>query len=286
MKLVEKQETNTLVGVVDWYLDQAAVVFPLWSALTHVLVVLMVYVAKAALGGSRLLRPHMHLINEFLGTFGWICFSLEGVVVGVIWNRTAGLALLFIRLFLAPYLFKDSYTSPCGAFFDIFKDKPYSKNEFVHFFKILAAQLLATLVAVVYIVGVMWRILAETVSDDHFHFNKLELAYYLQVWSMYGFGLELLMTALCFSLRFVLKASALRVLLESTLTTYLVYQFSPLTGAMMNPLVALSLLLPWTSLDLVGCAEHFVVFWIAPFIATFVMLHLYKRYSRVKLHSD
>ena len=156
----------------------------------------------------------------------------------------------------------------------------------MRFFKILSVQLLATLVGVVYVAGVMWRILAETVSDDHFHFNKLELAYYLQVWSMYGFGMELIMTAFSFCSRFILEAGIIRNFLDSALCTFFVYRFSPLTGAMMNPLVALSLLLPWTSLDLVGYAEHFAVFWISPFIATVVMLHLYKWYTRTKLHSD
>ena len=288
MKMVHKEEVqaHTFVGVVDWYLDQAAVVFPLWSVLTYLFVVFLVLVTKSLVQRSNLLRPHLHIVNEFLGTFGWICISLEGVVVGVIWSRNAGILLLFIRLFLAPYLFKDAYISPCGALFDIFKDKPYSTQGFVTFLKILAAQLAGTLCAMACIVRLVWRFLAETVSDDHFHFNGLEQSYYLQVWHMYGFGIEFITTALCFSFRFFLDMSVLRVFLESSLITYLVYMVSPLTGAMMNPLVALSLLLPWNSLDLFGCVEHFFVFWIAPFMATFLMISLFKIFSRVKYHAD
>ena len=275
------------MGVVDWYLDQAAIVFPLWSLLTHVFVVLFLYATRYLLQRSFVLRPHFHLVNEFLGTFGWICFSLEGIVVGVIWSRYAGLIMLFIRLFLAPYLFKGAYISPCGALFVIFKNKPtYSREGFVRFLEILAVQLLATLCAIPCVVRFMWRFLADTVSDDHFHFNGIEQAYYLQVWSMYGFGIEFFTTALCFTFQFVLEASMFRVLLESTLITFLVYRFSPLTGAMMNPLVALSILLPWNSLDLFGCVEHVFVFWVAPFLATFLMISLFRRYSRVKQHLD
>lgn len=283
---VQREETYTFVGVVDWYLDQVSVVFPVWSALTHLLVLLVVFGTRSLLQRSLLLRPHSHLINECLCTFGWICFSLEGVVVGVIWSRNAGLLLLFIRLFLAPYLFKDSYTSPCGALFDIFKDKPYSRERFVRFLEILAVQLLGTLCAVVYVVRVMWRFLADTVSDDHYHFDGIEQAYFLQVWSMYGFAIEFVTTAICFSLRFYLQMSVLRVFLESLLTTFLVFLCSPLTGAMMNPLVALSLLLPWNSLDLIGCLEHVFVFWVAPFIATFLMISLYRRSNCDKQHAE
>lgn len=286
MKVVSQDKANTFVGVVDWYLDQAAVVLPLWSLLTHVFILFLLFVVRYLLQHSRLLQPHFQLVLEFLGTFGWICFSLEGVVVGVIWSRYAGLLLLFSRLFLAPYLFRGAYTSPCGALFDIFKDKPYSKKGFIQFFEILAVQLLATLCAIACIVRIMWRFLADTVSDDHFHFSGVEQAYYLQVWSMYGFGIEFVTTALCFTFRFFLDNNVFRVLLESTLTTYLVYRFSPLTGAMMNPMVALSILLPWNSLDLVGCVEHVFVFWVAPFAATILMISLFRGYHRVKQHVE
>jgi hypothetical protein len=285
MKLEDKTPL-TLVGVVDWYLDQAAVVFPLWSVFTLLLVVFLVSITRSLLQRSLVLRPHLHLINEFLGTFGWICTSLENVVVGMIWSRSAGLLLLFIRLILAPYLFTDAYTSPCAALFDIFKDKPYSRKGFVRFFELLAVELLASLCAIVYVFHVVWRFLSETVSDDHFHFSGLEQVYYLQVWSMYGFGIEFITTAVAFSFRFFLEASVYRVLLESIFITVLVYQFSPLSGAMMNPLVALSNLLPWTSLDVFGCVEHAFVFWVAPFLGTILTISLYRRYSRVKQHID
>lgn len=283
---MEGETPYTLVGVVDWYLDQAAVVFPLWSVSTLLFVVLLVSITRSLLQRSFVLRPHFHLINEFLGTFGWICTSLEGVVVGVIWSRSAGLLLLFIRLILAPYLFTDAYTSPCAALFDIFKDQPYSRKGFVRFFEILAVELLASLCAIAYVIHIVWRFLAVTVSDDHFHFSGLEQAYYLQVWSMYGFGIEFVTTALAFSFRFFLGPSIYRVILESSFITLLVFQFSPLTGAMMNPLVALSNLLPWTSLDILGCVEHAFVFWIAPFMGTILTISLFRRYSRVKHHVD
>lgn len=285
MKL-EGKTPLTLVGVVDWYLDQAAVVFPLWSVFTLLLVVFLVSITRSLLKRSLVLRPHFHLINEFLGTFGWICTSLENVVVGVIWSRYAGLLLLFIRLILAPYLFIDAYISPCGALFDIFKDKPYSTKGFVRFLEILAVELLASLCAIAYVIHVVWRFLAETVSDDHFHFSGLEQVYYLQVWNMYGFGIEFITTAIAFSFRFFLGASVYRVILEAILITLLVYQFSPLSGAMMNPLVALSNVLPWTSLDILGCVEHAFVFWVAPFLGTFLTISLFRRYSRVKQHVD
>ena len=286
MQVSEKEQTpHTFIGVVDRYLNQVAIVFPLWSVLTLVFVVLVVGCTRSLLRRSHLLFPHFHLINEFLGTFGWICTSLEGVVVGAMWSREAGLMLLFIRLLLAPYLFKGAYTSPCSALFDIFKNNDYSKKEFIRFFEILAVQVLASLCAVVYVIRVTWRFLAD-ISDDHFHFNGIEQAYYLQVWSMYGFGIEFFTTAISFSFRFILRESIFRVLLESTLVTYLVYRFSPLSGAMMNPLVALSNLLPWSSLDLPGCIEHAFVFWLAPFMGTFLAISLFRRYSRIKHHVD
>ena len=260
--------------------------FPLWSVFTLLFIVLLVSATRSLLKRSLMLRPHFHLINEFLGTFGWICVSLEGVVVGVIWSRSAGLLLLFIRLFLAPYLFIDAYTSPCAALFDIFKDKPYSRKGFIRFFEILTVELLASLCAIVYVIHIVWRFLANTVSDDHFHFNDLEQIYYLQVWSMYGFGIEFITTAVAFSFRFFLGMSVYRVLLESAFVTLLVHWFSPLSGAMMNPLVALSNLLPWTSLDILGCVEHAFVFWVAPFMGTFLAISLFRRYSRVKQHVD
>ena len=283
---MEGKAPYTLVGVVDWYLDQAAVVFPLWSVFTLLFIVLLVSITRSLLQRSLVLRPHFHLINEFLGTFGWICTSLENVVVGVIWSRPVGLLLLFIRLILAPYLFTDAYTSPCAALFDIFKDKPYSRKGFVRFFEILAVELLASLCAIAYVVHIVWRFLADTVSDDHFHFSGLEQVYYLQVWSMYGFGIEFITTAVAFLFDFFLGPSVYRVILESTLITLLVHQFSPLSGAMMNPLVALSNVLPWTSLDIVGCVEHAFVFWVAPFMGTFLTISLFRRYSHVKHHVD
>ena len=275
---------GSLLRTVEDYLYHISLHIPLWSILSHVLLAVILFTGQSIAAAGWITSTFFAHINEFLCSFAWVAWTLEGIVISYTWSPTLGLFIVFGRLLLAPYLFKDAYANPCGVFYKCLWHGLFSTWSVIHFFLYVSLEMVAAVCGVYYTTA-YWNLIGETISRDHRTFLDSKFEYFLQASPMYGSGVEMFVTLLVFTPRVFLRPSIYRTLLESLITIYLIAQFQNTTGAMMNPMVAFSCTLPWHSLNWSDCFTHFMVFWVGPFIGTALAVYLAKIWAK-RQHSE
>lgn len=266
------------------YLDHLSLHFPLWSVLLHLLVLIIVLSGQSFAAAGWITSAVFGPINEFLCSFAWVAWTLETLVLSYTWSPTLALTFLFLRLLLAPYIFKGGYANPCAVFYQCVWNGLLSSWSIFHFCFYVSLEMVAA-VCGVYFTMAYWSLVGETISRDHKFFLDSKFEYFLQSSPMYGSGVEMFVTLLMFAPRIFLSPSLIRGTLESVVTVTLIIQFQSMTGAMMNPMVAFACTLPWHSLDSYGYVTHFLVFWVGPFIGTALAVYLAKAWAK-RMHSE
>ena len=246
---------------------------PFWSVLAHIVVALPVLLCQSLLKRSAYFRP----INEFLCSFLWTAWSLECVVIG---SSTLAPFILFLRLLVPRYAFRGAYTNPCSALFECMEKGLRRQRHFKNLFSSIAIEVIATFFAIIYCY-VMWNVLGSTISEDHRQFLGAKPEYFLQVSLLPGFLMELFLTFVAWIPKLVMKDSLHMVLVQASLTTCLVVQFSGSTGAFMNPVTALSFVLAWHRLGATArLLEHFIVYWGGPLVGTALAVAMAQYHKR------
>ena len=267
-------------------LSNLTTLFPFWSYVIHIVVILLVVGFKKVLITSKVERrwmssPSFRFLNEFLVSIVWVVCSLECTVVGVTWSRISVLVVMALRLLLAPPFLSHAHFNPCCTFYQyLLNDRTGRRmgsiwNYVLHFL----AEVLAIPVGMLLSLA-MWKFLAlYNISQDHTHFLKAQPDFFLSVSTLAGFSIELSVSFVMFLPGILFsETQAIRVM-QVLLVTLLVSVFGPLTGAFMNPMVALSYLLMWHHgiLDTSSIAVHLFVFWVGPLVGTAMAVGVARR---------
>lgn len=251
--------------------------FPFWSYMVHLSVAALLVLLQNVFSVSKTLDPYFKFLNEFLASMTWLVWSLENTVVGFMWSRTSGLMILWIRLLLGPLVLRRAYCNPCVILYDYLFNRQSWKNR-----RECLLYLLAELLAVpasLALAMTMWNFLADYgLSHDHAHFLQEKPEYFLSVPNFTGFTIETLVSFLMFMPGMVFSQSLRSTILEALFIVILVFLFGPLTGACMNPIVALSLLLMWHygDTDPTTVAVHLFIFWLGPLVGTVIAVGVAK----------
>lgn len=275
---------DSFLGTVGEHLDDLSLRFPLWSVISCLLVSFVLFTGQSFTAAGWVTSAFFGPVNEFLCSFAWIAWTLEGLVISYTWSPTLGLTFLFLRLVLAPYIFKGAYANPCSVFYRCMWHGLLSTWSIFHFLLYVSIEMAATICAVLYTMA-FWNFFGENISRDHKYFLDSKFEYFLQASPMYGAGVEMFVTMLTFTPRIFLGPSLFQATLESLITVGLVIQFESMTGAMMNPIVAFGSALPWHSLDYTGYLTHIAVFWFGPFVGTAIAVLLAKAWAK-RQHSE
>ena len=264
--------------------------FPIWSYVIHAITVCLVIGCRSAIsavlkrGGTSQAAIIFKFFDELLSSTAWVVFSLECPVVGITRSKTSLLAIIALRLFLAPPFLGSTHFNPCGTLYryllgvgvDQDITKPSLRTSLVHLLAETLAIPLGSLISMA-----TWTILAENnLSSDHTYFLDAQPEFFLSVSSPTGFVIELSISFVMFLLSILLPETRVYRISQVLLMTFLISIFGPMTGAFINPMVALTFLLMWHRgmLGLSALASHFFVFWLGPLVGTAMAVGVVRTY--------
>lgn len=261
-------------------LEAVAIAVPVWSLVSHILIAVLAFPVQTLVQRSSYSKP----INEFLCSLLWTSWSLECVVIGSTRSSPLALFTLFIRLMMVPYVFRGAYGNPCNVLHDHLSKGLNFRQQVIGICSYVGIQMAAMVCGVMYCT-VMWSILGESMSLDHRKFLDTELDRFLQVPILIGFLLELFLSFAMYVPRLLMRESFYRVLAEALFVVFLVATFSGLTGAFMNPMVAVACNLAWSNHDLL---DHVLVYWCGPLVGAALAVAVAKlqKSRESRLHSD
>ena len=234
--------------------------FPPWSLAAHCAAGLVVLAAKSRLSSVQGSRQWHLLLNEFLSTFLWVCWTLECLVIASASSNLHSLFALFLRLLVWPVLFGRTCVNPCNSVFLAVERHSLSLLP-----PLLLTQLLAMCAGLGYSL-VLWQLLAAWLSQTHFEFMGSEATPFLNVSLWLGFFLEMAMSFSMYLPRLLMRTYAVQTqtVLSALWTCLMIYCLDKTTGAFMNPLIATSCRVVQNSFPPGTCLEILFVYWVAP----------------------
>ena len=212
--------------------------------------------------------PLYKFFNEFVASVAWVVWALENITVFTMWSRPSGFLILGLRLFFGPFLLRQAYFNPCVLVFKFLIDKR-SQGEISRNggpFILLLAQLVAVPVGIA-VHLILWTFLAKSaLSEYHDHFLSEEVIHFLRVPILVGFIIETFLAFLMFLPGLYISQVIPAQFTGTLFSLLLIFIFGPWTGALMNPIVALSFWIMWHygSVGLWTTAVHVFVYWAGP----------------------
>ena len=234
-------------------------------------------------GSQRFLKRrvpgHFEILNEFLCCFVWLWWSLETNLISS-GSWIAGNISVFIRLVAFPYISLQGSNSPCMALFLYWTGDQKRRYNLKRLCVSILIALIAVPIALVFCHN-YWTLLGVTVSTEHNLFMETKPSYFLTTTLHYGVLFELVPSFFMFlPAIFNRNRSLLFTVCDSLFVLVLVYFSSDYTGSFMNPMVALAFSMFWHSLSPLDYAAHFLVFWVGPFMGTWIAAQVKLRYEK------
>ena len=215
-------------------------------------------------------------IIEFLFSVAWVVLSLENTMIFIMMSETSGVAFLGLRLFVSSIFFQNMFGNPCGALY-VYLNR-WNTRKASTLIRPLCAHVLAIPFGI-YITLSLWNILA-TVNKDYSIFLEKEIEYSLSVHPGKGFLAEAMVSFLMFLPSiFISTPTTILSFLETIYDVFLVHLFGDVTGAFMNPMVALSCYLMW-HYHHTDAWEHMFVFLLGPLVGTIMAVAVARWYKR------
>lgn len=248
----------------------------IWTVTIHIVVFLVILKTKQLASydshGNRYFTMY-----EFLFSVGWVVLSLENTMIFIMMSETSGVVVLGLRLFVSSIFFQKMFGNPCGTLY-VYLSR-WNTRKASTLICPLCAQVLAIPFGIC-ITLTVWNILA-TVNKDYSIFLEKEIEYFLSVHPGKGFLVEATVSFLMFLPGIFISTSTSTFLsfLEAIFDVFLVHTFGGVTGAFMNPMVALSCYLMW-HYHYTGAWEHMFVFFLGPLVGTMMAVGVARYYKR------
>lgn len=252
----------------------------LWSITIHIVVFLVILKTQQQLA-SYAYESHgtrYFTISEFLFSVAWVVLSLENTMIFVMMSETSGVIVLGLRLFVSSIFFQKMFGNPCGALY-VYLSRWNTRTPST-LIRPLCAQILAIPFGIC-ITLTLWNMLATVNKDYSIFLEKKDIEYFLSVHPGKGFLVEATVSFLMFLPGiFISKStSTLMSFLEAVFDVFLVHIFGGVTGAFMNPMVAVSCYLMW-HYHYTGAWEHMFVFFLGPLVGTTLAVCVARYYKR------
>lgn len=242
---------------------------PYWSLSGHVAIAVLILPLRSLLFPSHRLHTHPYFppVNEFLCSFLWVVWSLECMVISHATSTSLALATLFLRMIIAPYIFKGACVNPAYNVFTHLRQGGRPRALKLMLQNVLM-EVLAMVCAVLF-VSVQWRLLAQF-SSQHQEFLIEDKSYMLNVTPLTGFLEELFTTFIALLPVVLMGESFLTVLVSASLTMCLIPMAEAATGGYMNPLNAMASAITFhmDKLTPVDYIVHIVVYWLGPYLGS------------------